>query len=374
MDSFKKGLNTHHGTTEDMPAFAVVTTAQKYDAIVERGAMRRVGEFIPSRAGQIFVVTTEDVWQLHGDSLREGMSGRDFNVIYFPGGEPRKRMQSVEEMAEQMVSLGGDRSSVVIAFGGGIVNDLGGFLAAIFMRGIPVIQIPTTLLAQVDASVGGKTGANLVSGKNLVGCFHQPLAVLADPDALTTLSDREFRAGLMEVVKCGVIRSESLFRTMSERSRDILFRDPKLLEEIISESVRIKCDVVSEDEKESGVRRILNFGHTIGHALEAETNYTHFLHGEAVGIGMKAAAHLSHLAGSLGPAARDEIIEAVERYGPFPTTQGVVPANLLGRLAKDKKAVRGAVHFVLATRIGDAEVVSGIEEAAVLESIRLALQ
>ena len=283
-------------------------------------------------------------------------------------------MSSVEEMAEQMVGHGADRSSLVVAFGGGIVNDLGGFLAAIFMRGVPVIQVPTTLLAQVDASVGGKTGANLVSGKNLVGCFHQPLAVLADPDVLATLPEREFRAGLMEVVKCGVIRSETLFQLMRERSRDVLTREPSILECIISESVRIKCEVVSEDEKEGGLRRILNFGHTVGHAIEAETAYTRFLHGEAVGLGMKAAAHLSHLAGSLGPAARDEIIEAVERYGPFPATDGILAEQLLARLSKDKKAVRGAVHFVLATRIGEVEVVSGIEEAAVLESVRLALR
>lgn len=357
-----------------MPSFAVLTTAQKYEAIVERGALRRVHEFIPMRVGKVFVVTTEDVWRLHGDSLREGMGGRDFHLIFFPGGEQRKRMQSVEEMADQMVALGADRGSLVVAFGGGIVNDLGGFLAAIFMRGVPVIQVPTTLLAQVDASVGGKTGANLVSGKNLVGCFHQPLAVLIDPDVLTTLPEREFRAGLMEVVKCGVIRSESLFQLMRDRSRDILFRDPHLLEQFIAESVRIKCDVVSEDEKEGGVRRILNFGHTVGHALEAETAYSHFLHGEAVGIGMKAAAHLSHLAGSLGPASRDEIIETVERYGPFPGLNGVVAESLLARLVNDKKTIRGAVHFVLATRIGDTEVVSGIEESAVLESIRLALR
>ena len=357
-----------------MPSYAVLTTAQKYEAIVERGAVGRVREYIPMRAGKVFVVTTEDVWNLHGDSFREGMNGRDFHLIFFPGGEQRKRMQSVEEMADRMVALGGDRSSLVVAFGGGIVNDLGGFLAAIFMRGVPVIQVPTTLLAQVDAAVGGKTGANLVSGKNLVGCFHQPLGVLIDPDMLATLPEREFRAGLMEVVKCGVIRSESLFQLMRDRSRDILFRDPHLLERVIAESVRIKCNVVSEDEKEGGVRRILNFGHTVGHALEAETAYNHFLHGEAVGIGMKAAAHLSHLAGSLGPAARDEIVETVERYGPFPELNGIAAENLLARLVNDKKTIRGAVHFVLATRIGDTEVVSGIEESAVLESIRLALR
>ena len=357
-----------------MPSFDVLTASQRYEAIVERGAIKRIREFIPPRTGKVFTITTGDVWKWHGEAFVEAMGGREFHQILFPGGEDRKRLSSVEAMADQMVANGADRSSLVVAFGGGIVNDLGGFLAAIFMRGIPVIQMPTTLLAQVDASVGGKTGANLASGKNLVGCFHQPLTVLADPDLLATLPEREFRAGLMEVVKCGVIRSESLFQLMRGRSRDVLTREPSILVRLISESVRIKCEVVSEDEKERGLRRILNFGHTVGHAIEAETGYTKYLHGEAVGIGMKAAAHLSHLAGCLGPAARDEIIETVDRYGPYPSPDGILPERLLSRLAQDKKAVRGAVHFVLATRIGEAEVVSGIEEAAVLESIRLALQ
>jgi 3-dehydroquinate synthase len=357
-----------------MPAFAVSTPAQRYEAIVERGVLRRLHTFLPARAGKVFVVTTEDVWQWHGDLLTEGMAGREFEPLWFPGGEERKRLASVEAMAERMVERGGDRSSLVIAFGGGIVNDLGGFLAAIFMRGIPVIQCPTTLLAQVDAAVGGKTGANLTAGKNLVGAFHQPLAVLTDPDVLTTLPEREYRAGVQEVVKCGIIRSAGLFELMHTCSRDVLTRDPEVVERMIAESVRIKCEVVSADEREGGLRRILNFGHTVGHALEAETGYTHFLHGEAVGLGMKAAAHLSHLAGSLGSAARDEIIETIDRYGPFPAAAHLTPEALMARLDKDKKAVRGMVHFVLATRIGETEVVAGIEPAAVREAIRLALQ
>ena len=175
-----------------------------------------------------------------------------------------------------MVRRGGDRSSLVIAFGGGVVDDVAGFLAAIFMRGIPVIQIPTTLLAQVDAGVGGKTGVNLVAGKNLIGAFHQPLAVLTDPDVLATLPEREYRAGLYEVIKCGVIRSPVLFRLMSERQSDVLARDSEIVEKMIAESVRIKAEVVSADEREGDLRRILNFGHTYGHALEAETGYSAF--------------------------------------------------------------------------------------------------
>jgi 3-dehydroquinate synthase len=357
-----------------MPSFAVATAAQRYEAIVERGCLNRLGEFLPERAGKVFVVTEDTVWRHHGERLRAAFSGRPFHLLRFAGGEERKRLAAVEEMAERMVALGGDRTSIVVTFGGGVVDDLGGFLAAIFMRGIPVIQIPTTLLAQVDAAVGGKTGANLESGKNLVGAFHQPLAVLTDPDVLSTLPEREFRAGLMEVLKCGVIRSEPLFHLMESRPDAVLARDPDVLAGLIAESVRIKCEVVSADEKEGGLRRILNFGHTIGHALEAETAYARFLHGEAVGIGMKAAAHLSHLAGLLAIEDRGRILHAIALYGPLPSTQGIAAGNLAARLARDKKAVQGAVHFVLATRIGGTRIVTGLDPALVLEATRMALE
>ena len=202
-----------------MPWFRVETPQRVYDAIVSRGCVSRLPEFLPSRAGKIFVVTTADVWALMAESVEQALQGKHYSVLLFPGGEPRKRMAEVEALAEQMMEAGGDRSSVVIAFGGGIVGDVAGFLAAIFMRGIPVIQIPTTLLAQVDAAVGGKTGVNLVSGKNLLGSFHQPLVVLIDPDVLKTLPEREYRAGLYEIIKCGVIRDAELFHVL-DRGRD----------------------------------------------------------------------------------------------------------------------------------------------------------
>ena len=227
----------------------------------------------PPRPEELFVVTTEDVWRHHGGKITSALAEHDHDVLFFPGGEERKRLTEVERLAEQMVEGGADRSSVVVTFGGGVVDDLGGFLAASFMRGVPVIQMPTTLLSQVDAGVGGKTGVNLVSGKNLFGAFHQPLAALIDPDVLPTLPPREYRAGLYEVLKTGVIRSEKLFRLMSEKSAGILAMDPSLVEEIVAQSVGIKAEVVSADERESDLRRILNFGHTLGHALEAETRY-----------------------------------------------------------------------------------------------------
>jgi 3-dehydroquinate synthase len=270
-----------------------------------------------------------------------------------------------------MIDLGGDRQSVVIAFGGGIVTDMAGFLAAMFMRGIPVIQIPTTLLAQVDAAVGGKTGVNLANGKNLIGAFHQPLAVLVDPAATQTLPDREYRAGLYEVIKHGIIASEPLFRLMTQRRDQVLAKCTAEVTEIIAESVRIKAEVVSADEKENGLRRILNFGHTFGHALEAETKYERFLHGEAVAWGMKAAAHLAVLAGML-PDAR-EIIGAIESYGAIPGLDGISVDALQRRLTADKKTVRGKVHFVLPVAIGKVEVVSGISEKHVTSAIEQAM-
>jgi 3-dehydroquinate synthase len=352
-----------------MPSFQVETPQLNYDAIVERGARLRVKEFLPRGAGTAFVVTTEDVWSLHGSALANALGDHRFEVLQFPGGESRKRLNEVETMAERMMELGGDRSSVLIAFGGGIVNDTGGFLAAIFMRGIPVIQVPTTLLAQVDAAVGGKTGVNLVSGKNLVGSFHQPLVVLIDPDVLSTLPPREYRAGLFEIVKCGVIRDPELFALLDESAESVLAQHPALVERVIGDAVRIKAEVVSADEREGDLRRILNFGHTVGHALEAETGYTRFLHGEAVAFGMRAATAIAQRTGDLATADRASIERVIAKYGPIPSVDGISAERLAQRLSADKKTVQGKVHFVLPTCIGEVRIASGIDPRLVIESI-----
>src|ERR1700683_5455823 len=194
-----------------MPEFRVETPQRCYPAIVERGIVARAAEYLPPRSGKVFVVSTEDVWRHQGAALAGALAGVNHEALFLPGGEERKRLAPLEQLAEEMLDRGADRTSVVIAYGGGIVNDVAGFLAAIFMRGIPVLQIPTTLLAQVDAAIGGKTGVHLVAGKTLIGSFHQPLAVLIDPTTLVTLPAREYRAGLFEVIKCGVIRSPGLF-------------------------------------------------------------------------------------------------------------------------------------------------------------------
>mgnify|MGYP002395650681 CR=1 FL=1 len=354
-----------------MPTFAVATPQRSYDAVVERGVLARTTEFVPPRAGRLFVLTTEEVWGLHGVRLR---TGRDPEVLFFPGGEERKRLAVIEALAEEMVARGGDRTSLLIAFGGGIVNDVGGFLAAIFMRGIPVIQAPTTLLAQVDAGVGGKTGVNLVAGKNLVGAFHQPLAVLIDPAVLETLPEREYRAGLFEVLKCGIIRSPALFSLLVERRERVLARAPEVVEEMIAESVRIKAEVVSADERESDLRRILNFGHTIGHALEAETGYARYLHGEAVGFGMRAAVYLAERAGCLPALEAVRIRRALDLYGPLPPLEGVTAEALVARLRSDKKTVQGRVHFVLPECVGQVRILSGLDDSLVRAAIEDALK
>ncbi|MEO8024860.1 MAG: 3-dehydroquinate synthase [Bryobacteraceae bacterium] len=362
-----------HGTTVDMPVFRVETANRNYEAIVERGALRKLQGSIPDSNGATFVVTTREVWALHGGALARALDGRPHHVLYFAGGEPNKRVAHVESMAEQMVELGADRSSIVIAFGGGIVTDLAGFLAAIFMRGVPVIQIPTTLLAQVDAAVGGKTGANLRGGKNLIGAFHQPLVVLIDPDLLATLSEREYRAGLYEIIKCGIIRDAELFRILSAEREAVLSRRPDIEETIIAAAVRIKCEVVTADEREGDLRRILNFGHTVGHAIEAETKYETLLHGEAVAYGMHAAVEISKVTGLTDTEAK-QMRDVIASYGPLPQLNGIRAGSLASLMLHDKKTVKGKVHFVLTPRVGETKIVSGIPESVILDAIEAAIR
>lgn len=357
-----------------MPVFRVDTAQRSYEAVVERGVLRHAAGHLPAGRGKLFVVTEAEVWGLHGKRLEQGLGAACPEVIFLPGGEEQKRLAPLERAAEEMVRRGGDRSSLVVGFGGGIVCDMAGFLAAIFMRGIPVLQVPTTLLAQVDAGVGGKTGVNLVCGKNLIGAFHQPVAVLIDPAVLETLPEREYRAGLFEIVKTGIIRDAALFRFLAAHSREVLARDAAALDRVIADSVRIKAEVVSADERESDLRRILNFGHTFGHALEAETAYERFLHGEAVAFGMRAAVHLARLCGGVSEADAREMLETIALYGPIPPPDGIRAENLLARLVSDKKTVQGKVHFVLPETVGHVRVASGIEERLVLEAIRTALQ
>jgi 3-dehydroquinate synthase len=356
-----------------MPSYVVETPQRIYPALVERGVLSKAAAFIPEKAGRVFVISTQDVWDLHGATVTKGLGQRSFELLLFPGGEPRKRLAQVESLAEQMACAGADRSSVIVAFGGGILTDLAGFLASIFMRGIPVIQIPTTLLAQVDAAVGGKTGANLVAGKNLVGTFHQPLAVLIDPAMVDTLPEREYRAGLFEIVKHGVIADAGLFSLMLNKSDEVFDHDPDVVDRMIATSVRIKAEVVSSDEKEAGLRRILNFGHTFGHALEADTRYERFLHGEAVGWGMLVATRLARSLNILPAEDEAAIMRCLQIYEAPDRIAGLDARLLAARLKGDKKTIQGRIHFVLPDSIGHVRIASDVPEEAVLDAIRASL-
>ena len=359
---------------DHMPAFEVRTPHYRYENHVERGILKRAASFVPEKAGKLFAVTTREVWDLHGKTFEPQFRAGKLTVLFFPGGEPNKRLSALEALADEMLEHGADRTSVVVGFGGGIVTDVSGFLAAIFMRGLPVLQIPTTLLAQVDAATGGKTGVNLRGGKNLIGSFHQPLAVLIDPDVISTLSAREYRAGLFEVIKCGVIRDPKLFNLFEQRADDVLAMHADVVDEFIAAAVRIKADVVSADERESDLRRILNFGHTVGHAIEAETEYARFLHGEAIAWGMLSATRIAELLGLLDNEASERIRRTVCRFGPLPSARDLDPDRLISRLASDKKTLQGKVHFVLPVTIGEVMIVSGIEARVIRQAIVDSLQ
>jgi len=332
---------------------------------------RAVGR-LPRR---VFVLTSPEIWALWSGTFLASFvrAGIDAPVaLFLPPGEQHKTLKSVERLTREMVRAGGDRGSFLIAFGGGIVGDVGGFVAAIFMRGIPFVQVPTTILAQVDSSIGGKVGVNLPEGKNLVGNFLQPRAVFADIGVLGTLPDRELRAGLMESVKAGIIRDRVLLRFMEQHADAILSRDPESLERVIAASVRMKADVVRRDERESGLRMILNFGHTVGHALEQATRYKAMLHGEAVAWGMVAALALARRRGTITGAQMERMEKLIYRYGPLPKLS-VSAARVLAATASDKKNVGGVRRFVLPNGIGDAGVVQDVTVAELDAAVKYML-
>jgi 3-dehydroquinate synthase len=326
-----------------------------------------IGDDIASRLGAIidalgtprrrFIVSNSTVWRLHGDLLA---SLTPEEPMLLPDGERFKNLSSVIRIYDALVRANADRATTIIAIGGGVVGDIAGFAASTYLRGVPVVQVPTTLLAQVDSAIGGKVGVNLTAGKNLVGAYHQPAAVLIDPGFLSSLPRREFRAGLYEVVKYGVIASRPLFEQL-QRQMSILFaRDRAALVPVIAECCRIKGSVVEIDERESGPRRALNFGHTIGHALEAVTKYRRFRHGEAVGYGMLAAANLAVTRGAMPVEDRDALAALIAQMGPLPSVADLSSAQVVEAIARDKKVVAGTLHYVLPTQIGATTTVTDV--------------
>lgn len=356
-----------------MPQATIHVLPRPYQASIENGLLSRAGsvltELLPNASG-VFVVTVAPVRKRWGGKFIASLKAADFNpqVIMMPDGEPAKRLETVEAMAEKLAKMGADRKSVIIALGGGVVGDVAGLLASLYMRGVEFVQVPTTVLAQVDASIGGKTGVNLTAGKNLVGTFHHPRVVLIDPAVLKTLPDREFRAGLYEAIKCGIIGNVELFIRFEQNRARILKRDPAELEWLIAQSVKLKAEVVSADEHEGGLRRVLNLGHTIGHALEAETGYRKLLHGEAVAWGMIAATNIALSVGRTDSVTAGRIADAVLSLGRLPELNVSTP-KIIGRLQSDKKTQNGVVHFVLPREIGKVEITSEVPESAVVSAV-----
>src|SRR6202171_4129175 len=340
-----------------MSRATIALPPRPYDAVIENGILQRSGETLrdlftvisnvaagdsPAKHQRLFVVTVPPVRRKWGEKLMASLTAAGFaaKLLEMKDGEPHKKLATVEELSEKFSRMGADREAAVIAFGGGVVGDVGGLLASLYMRGVDLVQIPTTVLAQVDASIGGKTGVNLRAGKNLIGTFHHPRVVLIDPAVLSTLSDREFRAGLYEALKCGVIGKPELFLALENIDTKKLRRDPAKLEWIIAESVRLKAEVVSSDERENGLRRVLNLGHTIGHALEAESGYRRFLHGEAVAWGMIAATHIAVMTGRIDDNTARRISNAVLSLGNLPKIEAR-SRDIVRLLHGDKKTRDG---------------------------------
>jgi len=314
------------------------------------------------------IVSSPVVWELHGHAVRRAST--EAAPILVPDGERFKNSVTVSRVYEGLLEAGADRSIVVIAVGGGVIGDLVGFAAATYLRGVRLVHVPTTLLAQVDSAIGGKVGINHPLGKNLIGAFHPPRLVIADPSVLATLPRREFRAGLYEVVKYGVISSPALLEQVASSLPALFKRDEAILAQVVSESCRIKAEIVSGDERESGVRRVLNFGHTVAHALEAITKYRRFRHGEAVAYGMLAAMHLGVGRGITPAAARDRVAELIAKLGPLPPVADLSSKEVIGAIAHDKKIVEGTLHFIAATDIGTTTTLKDVTEKELKAAVR----
>jgi 3-dehydroquinate synthase len=341
---------------------AVATPSRAYSVTIGDGALDQLTKTLdelgaPSRR---FVVSSPLVWRLHGAQMTRAVGSAE--PILVPDGERYKQLATVSRIYDALVRVNADRASTLVTFGGGVIGDMAGFAAATYLRGIALVHVPTTLLAQVDSAIGGKVGVNHPLGKNLIGSFYQPLAVVIDPLVLGTLPRREFRAGLYEVIKYGMTSSRPLFDRVAAERKEIFARAPEALTAIIAESCRIKAAVVAEDEREAGPRRILNFGHTAGHALEAVTRYRRFRHGEAVGYGMLVAAALATARGALADGDRQALADLLASLGPLPPISDLAASQVLEAIQHDKKVVAGRLHFVLPTTIGATAIVDDVSE------------
>jgi 3-dehydroquinate synthase len=335
----------------------VKSSGDPYSVVCGAGATRRGAREIAALGSfsSVHVVSSRKVWRAVGKAVLRGLELSKKEAVHlFDDAESAKNLRSVEEIARSLCRAGADRRSLLVAVGGGVVGDVAGFAASAFLRGVQLVQVPTTLVAQVDSSIGGKTGVNLPEGKNLVGSFYPPRLVLTDPELLRTLPDREFRGGLAEVIKHAIIADAQMFAALEKEMEKVLRRDRHALGSLIPRNVEIKARVVSRDERESGLREILNFGHTFAHALESVTKYRRYQHGEAVAWGMIAASFLGHELGLTRADDVSRIVALIRRLGPLPPWPSVSPSALLDAMRSDKKTRSGVLRFVLSSRIGSA--------------------
>jgi 3-dehydroquinate synthase len=352
-----------------------VDVAAPYDVAIGRGVLTDVGAWLPAtRARRAAVVTTAAVAALHGDAVVAGLraAGLDVRVLHVPDGEVAKSLDVLGGLYDRLAAIPLGRDDLVVALGGGVVTDLAGFLAATWHRGVAVVHLPTTLLAQVDAAIGGKTAVNLAAGKNLVGAFHQPLIVVADVAALSTLPGRELRAGMAEVIKCGFIRDPQILELVGRDPHAALDPDGGALVELVRRAVDVKARIVAADAHEHGERALLNYGHTLGHAVEALTGYRGPRHGEAVAIGMRFAAGVGEATGVSEPGLHDLTVDLLSSVD-LPTTCPPLDADeVFATMARDKK-VRDGLRLVLCERPGVARLVAA-PPRSVLERVLAAVQ
>jgi 3-dehydroquinate synthase len=355
--------------TSIMRRVEVSAGSARYPIYIEHGITAQLGRLLDQsnpRARRFFV-SSPLVWRLHGKALAASVPQTE--PILLPDGERHKQLVTVSRAYESLIKLDADRASTVIAVGGGVVGDMAGFIAATYLRGIGLIQVPTTLLAQVDSAIGGKVGVNHPLGKNLIGAFYHPSFVAIDPALLETLPRREFRAGLYEVIKYGMTSSRDLFDRIDRETDAIFARQHEALVAIIAESCQIKAATVSADEKESGPRRMLNFGHTAGHAFEAVTKYKRFRHGEAIAYGMLVAAAIAVSRGLMPAADRDALSRLIIKLGPLPPISDLSTKEVLEATRHDKKVIAGTLHYVLSTGIGSWKTVTDVTESELAKAL-----
>ncbi len=320
----------------------------------------------PVSGGRVAIITNEVVAPLYLACLSEALAAFDPTVVILPDGEQQKALGTIDRIVGDLLAHRCDRATTIFALGGGVVGDIAGFAAAVYQRGVPFVQVPTTLLSQVDSSVGGKTGVNHARGKNMIGCFYQPQAVIIDTATLSTLPDRELSAGLAEVIKYGAIGNPAFFAWLEQNMDALMRRDPTALAYAIETSCRDKARVVMADEREAGVRALLNFGHTFGHAIEGAMGYGRWLHGEAVGAGMVMAARLSERLGLIAAPATERLYDLVRRAGLPTAPPAIAPERFLELMAVDKKAARGRVRFVLLRALGEAFLTDEVAPEALM--------